>query len=133
MGFSPGPRSVTLDAIAKPNYNLVTWPITAEIAGVEVRISSDLVDFIVGKFRTTSDKRLQGGTFFGVVHPDTSLVCREPGHNACLPNCTLDESEQLCSSLPHCHDRPSCVECKAAPVASCEFSDRMVEIDHFGA
>merc|ERR1712194_323810 len=131
--FSPGPRSVTLDAIAKADYNLATWPLSVDLAGVEVRISWDLVDYIVGKFSTSSDKRLQGGTFWGAMHPDMSLTCREPGHNACLPNCTLREPEQLCASSPQCAtSEPWCNECIAAPVATCEFPDRMVEIDYFG-
>lgn len=136
--FAPGPRSVTLDAVVRPNYDRATWPLTAELAGVEVRMSADLVDFVVGKFKGSSDKRLQPGTFWGVVRDSESLTCREPGHTACLPDCTLQEPENLCRNSPECatsedhSDKPWCAACLAVPTASCEFPDRFVEIDFFG-
>lgn len=99
----PGPRTVTIDAVFKQYTDVQTWPFTADIAGVEVRLSSDLIELLVAIKYDASDKRIRDVVDeAGVAHDEVSLTCRGNKHSACLPECGMRPLEQLCATEAEC-------------------------------
>lgn len=107
-----GPVIVELDAVLKSYTAKAAFPYTTHFAGVDVRFGHDLQDSLMRKYRA-AEKSTKAAT---------PLQCREPGHNACLPNC---------GPGPPQRGGAAAMEDRDIYVIECEFPDRFVEIDYF--
>mmetsp|Transcript_55192 Transcript_55192/g.178926 ORF Transcript_55192/g.178926 Transcript_55192/m.178926 type:complete len:452 (-) Transcript_55192:503-1858(-) len=95
-----GPVLAELDIVIQGHMPKARFPLATKLAGVSVRLSQDLQDLLVRKYSAPWKQNKM----------DQSLVCLDPSHNACVPNCTIVGADET---------------------PDCEFPDRFVEIDFF--
>mmetsp|Transcript_127970 Transcript_127970/g.370326 ORF Transcript_127970/g.370326 Transcript_127970/m.370326 type:complete len:126 (+) Transcript_127970:1-378(+) len=76
--FSTGGIGVDLDVVFSGSTPLSTFPFTAEVGGVVMRMSHSLQSLFALKYRAPRKTMKQG----------EDIVCHDLGHSACLPNCT---------------------------------------------
>jgi hypothetical protein len=126
----PSAVRVDVDAVFKAYYTRKSVPLTLNLAGVTVHFGQELQRSLAEKYGP-AEKRLKSGQLLG---------CHSPGHNACLPDCILEEGwhERLCESEACAAAQAgdprlatACDLCRDGPVVSCEFPDRFVELDVF--